>query len=295
MQHVPVLLNEVLQYLELEKGDFVIDGTVDGGGHARAILEKIGSDGRLLGIDWDPELLKACRARLGDPRNAVLKQGNYADLPAILKEAGLPKADALLLDLGFSSEQLRGRGFSFGNDEPLTMTYDPGASPMSELLKEIDEAELAEVITSLGEERYAKRIARAIYSEERRRPIETTKELAEIIQAAVPGRYDGDRLNPATRTFQALRIYANDELGNLRRILGELPLILAPGARVAIISFHSLEDRIVKNVFRDMAKEDKAEILTRKPVEASEQEVAANPRARSAKLRAAKLATAAYL
>ncbi len=289
--HEPVLLNEVVDALNLHPDAFVIDGTVDGGGHAEKILERISPQGKLLGLDLDPELLSDCRERLRKFPNVILRQGNYANLPEVLAAEKLPKADALLLDLGFSSGQLdgSGRGFAFNADEPLTMTYSPEAEPAFQVLARMREKEIAEMIKELGEERYAIKIARAIYSRERRAIIRTTGELAETIRSAAPGNYEHGRLNPATRTFQALRIYVNDELGNLRRLLGNLPAILAPGGRAAIISFHSLEDRIVKHSFRDMAKAGILRVLTKKPVEAGEEETAFNPRARSAKLRAAQL------
>jgi 16S rRNA (cytosine1402-N4)-methyltransferase len=287
--HQSVLLNETLDALDLAPGAFIVDGTVDGGGHSAAILEKIGKDGRLLGIDWDPALLEECRARIGHDPRITLRHGNYADTPTFLKEEGLPKANAFLLDLGFSSEQLQGsgKGLSFQKDEPLAMTYDPGATPAYEILHQLSEEEIVEMIRELGEERYAARIGKAIYSRERKQPIMTTGELETVIKEAVPGSYEHGRLNPATRTFQALRIYANDELGNLRKALKNLPEVVESGGRVAMISFHSLEDRIVKHVFREMEKEGILKILTKKPIEATDEEILKNPRARSAKLRVA--------
>lgn len=289
--HQPVLLHEVIEGLALGEGSFVIDGTVDGGGHAAALLQKIGESGKLLGIDWDPDLLAKCRERLRSHANVILRHGNYADLPGIIRDEQLPLADGLLIDLGFSSEQLEGskKGLAFTADEPLTMTYSPDEAPAYQILAELSEPEIKEMIQELGEERYAARIARAIYSRERRELIRTTRELAEVIRAAVPGNYEHGRLNPATRTFQALRIYVNDELGNLRKVLGELPEIVRPGGSVAIISFHSLEDRIVKHEFRRLAQDNILEILTKRPIEASDEEISKNPRARSAKLRLARI------
>jgi 16S rRNA (cytosine1402-N4)-methyltransferase len=286
--HVSVLLQEVIAALDLRPGMFVVDGTVDGGGHAEAILERIGGTGAFLGLDWDPELLAACEARIGGHPNVILRHANYATLKEVLEEESLPKADALLLDLGFSSEQLvREKGLSFSENQPLTMTYSPDETPMYALLQQMSEDELEEVIRELGEERYARKIAEAIYSRERRTPIVTTKELAEIIAAAVPGSYERGRLNPATRTFQALRIYANDELGNLRKAIADLKETVKPGGGVAIISFHSLEDRIVKHEFKKLEEEGVLEIVTKKPIEATEYEISNNSRARSAKLRVA--------
>jgi 16S rRNA (cytosine1402-N4)-methyltransferase len=291
MPHVPVLLNEVIELLDLRPGMFVIDGTVDGGGHAAAILERIGPEGRLLGLDQDEDLLEECRERLAEFPNAILRQGNYADLPQILEEEGLPRAHALLLDLGFSSEQLAGgKGFSFTTDEPLLLTYSKDSTPAHEILRTMREKEIADMLFKFGEERQAKRIAKAIYSRQRgEEPIRTSRDLAETVAGAVPQSYERGRIHPATRTFQALRIYVNDELGNLERAMEGLDRILQTGGRVAVISFHSLEDRIVKNAFRDLAGAGTLEILTKKPVEASEGEKKANPRSRSAKLRAAEL------
>ncbi|MDE2019477.1 MAG: 16S rRNA (cytosine(1402)-N(4))-methyltransferase RsmH [Patescibacteria group bacterium] len=297
--HVPVLLNEVLEYLDPQPGDFIIDGTIDGGGHAGAILERIGPAGMFLGLDWDPELLKSCEERLaGEGKIGVrrsskvfLVQGNYAELPAILKEKKMPLADGLLLDLGFSSEQLAssGRGFSFLKDEPLLMIYDDSRMPVREILKKLSERELAQILRDYGGERLAGRIAKAIIGQERRKLIATSGELAETVRAAVPKNYERGRIDPATRTFQALRIFANGELENLSRILGCLEAVVRPGGRVAIISFHSLEDRIVKQAFQKMKKEAIAGILTKKPVIATAEEMKKNPRSRSAKLRAIKM------
>lgn len=271
--HTPVLLNEVIQALDPKPGEFFIDGTFGAGGHSRAIQEKISppaGGGKLLSIDWE---------KTGD---------NYADLARILKERNLGKADGLLLDLGFSSEQLGGgKGFSFQINEPLFMVYDLNQTPVRTLLKELREDELAEIIRDFGGEKMAGRIARVIKEVIHRKGIETTFDLAEAVKSAVPGNYEHGRIHPATRTFQALRIYANNELGNLEKILKDLLKILKPGGRVAIISFHSLEDRLVKNYFRDYAKEGKLKIITKKPIEATEEEARSNPRSRSAKLRAA--------
>ncbi|MBI2623630.1 MAG: 16S rRNA (cytosine(1402)-N(4))-methyltransferase RsmH [Candidatus Liptonbacteria bacterium] len=292
MNHIPVLLEEVLHYLALAPGKFVIDGTVDGGGHARAIFERIKPNGRLLGIDWDERLIQNSTFHIPNSSSVQLVHGNYAELPAILAERKLPRADGLLLDLGFSSEQLESkRGFSFEKNQPLTMTYDGAATPVSKLLRELSEEELVKILREYGEERYAPRIAKAIKERLKKHPIGTTGELAQIVPDAVPKGYERGRIHPATRTFQALRIYANDELGNVKLVLAGLPEILASGGRAVILTFHSLEDRIVKHAFRDMAQKGILEIVTKKPVTASAGEIAANPRSRSAKLRAAVMRT----
>ncbi len=300
--HVPVLLHEVITFLDPHPGDFIIDGTVDGGGHAREILGRITEQGTLLGLDWDEALLAACRDRLKGFGNAILVHANYADLPAVIaaNASRLPaaQADGLLVDLGFSSEQLEasGRGFSFGpkgneasKDEPLLMTYSDDRTPVATLLRELSETELADIIYEFGGERYSRRIAKAIKERGRKAPIATSGELADTVRAAVPRSYEHGRIDPATRTFQALRIYANGELDNLKTLLERLPDIVKPGGRVAIITFHSLEDRIVKNAFRELAKREGADLLTKKPVPATREEIAANPRSRSAKLRVIRL------
>lgn len=295
-QHVPVLLNETITFLDPHPGDFIIDGTVDGGGHAREILGRITAKGTLLGIDWDEALLAECKARIGGNKNVVLVHGNYADLPEILEQVSeehgdrLSKVDGLLVDLGFSSEQLAnsGRGFSFEEsaaNEPLLMTYDDSRRPVCAILREESEAELANIIFQFGGERLSRRIAKAIKEQGRRKPIMTSGELVQVVRSAVPHGYEHGRINPATRTFQALRIYANGELENLETLLENLPTVMKPGGRAAIITFHSLEDRIVKHAFQAFAKEKKATILTKKPINPTPEEIMRNPRSRSAKLR----------
>lgn len=293
--HVPVLLQEVLEILDPRPGDFIIDGTVDGGGHAAAILARIGPAGKFLGLDLDETMLADCRARVAPRKGVTLLTGNYADLPDILARGKFGKANGLLLDLGFSSEQLQrsGRGFSFSEvsrDEPLLMTYDDSRPSARELLKAISERELADMLMDLGGERYARRIAQAIVERRRRKGgIMTSGDLADTVRAAVPKGYERGRIDPATRTFQALRIKANGELENLQKVLGSLENILTSGGRVAVVSFHSLEDRIVKQSFREMARGSTLELITKKPIVPSREEIAANPRSRSAKLRAGRL------
>jgi len=300
--HVPVLLNEVITFLDPKPGDFIIDGTVDGGGHAAAIVDAVGADGKLLGLDWDERLLERTRARFADHKNVILLHGNYAELPTILSENDLGKADGLLIDLGFSSEQLEvsGRGFSFGEaakNEPLLMTYDDSRTPVWRILREESEASLADIIYEFGGERMSRRIAKAIKERGRKEAIMTAGALADIVREALTGGHDGahrgayehGRIDPATRTFQALRIYANGELENLKMLLENLGDIVKSGGRVAIISFHSTEDGIVKQSFQKLAKEGVAEIITKKPVEATWKEVKENPRSRSAKIRAVRI------
>ncbi len=293
--HTPVLLHEVLTLLDPHPGDFIVDGTVDGGGHAAAIIDSVGPTGRLFGLDWDERLLARCRARFAGRKNVALAHGNYAALPAILKtEFGGEKADGLLVDLGFSSEQLEasGRGFSFGEasrGEPLLMTYDDAMRPVWRILREEKEETLADIIFRFGGERMSRKIAKAIKDRGRRAPIMTAGDLADTVRGALPGRYERGRIDPATRTFQGLRIYANGEIENLETLLANLGAIVKPGGRAAIITFHSIEDGIVKRAFRTMANEGRAELLTKKPVEASREEITGNPRSRSAKVRAVKI------
>ncbi|MDP3947130.1 MAG: 16S rRNA (cytosine(1402)-N(4))-methyltransferase RsmH [bacterium] len=286
--HTPVLLKEVRTALEPMAGDLVIDGTGGSGGHAEALLEYIGRQGKLLILDWDPDAAKKLAEKFArDPRVTVVA-ANFASLREILGEVGWSAAHKLLLDLGFSSEQIEGsgRGFSFRRNEPLVMTYSPDATPVKTLLKELSEEDLAVVIREYGEERYAKRIAHAIRERMRKKPIETSGELADVIRGAVPPSYRRGRIDPATRTFQALRIFANSELENVRRVLSDLDGILFPGGRAAVIAFHSLEDRIVKEEFRRLYREKGWHLLAKKPITASREEISKNPRARSAKLRA---------
>jgi len=290
--HLPVLLNEVIEILNPKKGEFFIDGTVDGGGHAVVILEKIMPEGKFLGLDWDKEMIKIFKKKLISyhfPKNKViLVNENFKNIPMILKNKKLGKADGLLLDLGFSSEQLEnsGRGFSFKKDEPLLMTYSDSQRPARDWLKILKEFELARIIYQFGEERYSRRIAHAIKNN---LPIETSKKLAELVRSVLPKNYEHGRIHPATRTFQALRIFVNQEIENIQQVLLEIGNILKPSGRLAVVTFHSIEDRLVKNIFRDLAKKGKVEILTKKPVQPSQNEVYSNPRSRSAKLRALKV------
>ncbi len=297
--HIPVLLQEVVDGLDPKPGAFFIDGTIGNAGHARALIKRLEPGGSLLGIDRDAAAvnnLQVFAKGFPEMRKVLIRQANYSDLPALLEALHLPGADGLLLDLGVSSDQLDGeasgfanRGFSFRRDEPLDMRFDSSAVPVSRLLVQLSEADLSAIITEYGEERYAKRIAVAIKAAGKRTPIATTKELADVVTGAVPAGYEHGRIHPATRTFQALRIYANQELSHLERLLEALPQIIRAGGRVAIISFHSLEDRIVKNYFRNYGRQGKAEVITPKPITASAQEMQENPRSRSAKLRILKI------
>ncbi len=289
--HKPVLLKEAIEILNPQEGEFFIDGTIGSGGHSEAILKKIGPNGKLLGIDWDRKAIENCKLKIGNLLNVILVHGNYADLPEILKKEKLGKADGLIVDLGFSSEQLSppvggGKGFSFMKDEPLIMRYTDEGLTAAEVVNGFNEKDLADIFWKYGEERFSRQIAKKIVEERKKERILTTFELVEIIRKATPKFYERGRLHPATRVFQALRIYVNRELGNLETLLKKIPEILKIKGRVAIISFHSLEDRLVKNYFKQMAKEGYAEILTKKPVIPTKEEIQNNPRSRSAKMRA---------
>jgi 16S rRNA (cytosine1402-N4)-methyltransferase len=282
--HRPVLLDEVVSWLAPRDGSVIVDGTVGAGGHAAALASRVGPGGRVIGLDRDPEMLAlAERATVGLP--VTLVHAPYSDLVVVFEDLGVAGADGLLLDLGLSSDQLAwtGRGFSFAADGPLDMRYDPeGDATAADLVNTLGEEELARLFFEYGEERYSRRVARRIVEARRVEPIATTGRLAELVRRSIPGKWGP--IDPATRVFQALRIAVNDELDHLEAILEELPDLLNPGGRAAIISFHSLEDRRVKVAFRD---DPRLTVLTRKPVVASAEEVAVNPRARSAKLRVA--------
>jgi 16S rRNA (cytosine1402-N4)-methyltransferase len=295
--HVPVLLKEAIDFLNVRRGGTYIDATVGLGGHSYEIAKRLGAPGHLIGLDKDPGALERAREKLVVSRSSSvvgqtdwpmveLRHGSFADLANDQRPTTI---DGLLADLGVSSLQLSDatRGFSFQADGPLDMRMDPRSERTAEqVVNHLDERELADVIYEFGEERRSRRIARAIV---RSRPIRSTAHLAEVISAAArPMNQAERRIHPATRTFQALRIFVNRELDDLRALLEAAPRILKPGGRVVVISFHSLEDRIVKDAFREGANKDKYfRVLTKKPVTASLEEQDRNPRARSAKLRAA--------
>jgi 16S rRNA (cytosine1402-N4)-methyltransferase len=295
-QHVPVLLEEVLGYLNVRPGGVICDATLGLAGHSTAIAKRLGGKGRLIGFDRDPEAmavakvrLEELRAELGDAMPEVVFEPRAFSEASSVIEAG--SLDGLLADFGVSSLQLdeAHRGFSFRTDGPLDMRMDTRTGETAEqVVNQEDENELADLIYEFGEERRSRRIARAIV---RARPITTTAELARIVSAAARTMKDvamkGDKIHPATRTFQALRIRVNNELGEIQSLLRGAGSLLKPGGRLVLISFHSLEDRLVKDAFREAARNKEFEVLTKKPVVAGEQEQMRNPRSRSAKLRAA--------
>jgi 16S rRNA (cytosine1402-N4)-methyltransferase len=286
-EHVPVLLEEVLAGLAIQPGMTVADGTLGGGGHTAALLEAVGPQGRLFAVDRDIEAVERARRRFADQSHCLPLHGNYCDLPQLLGEQGILQLDAILLDLGLSSDQLASgeRGFSFDADGELDLRFDvTQGDPAWRLLARLPEKELADLIYQFGEERFSRRIARQIVAARRTAPIQTARQLRELLERCVP-RAPRMRIHPATRTFQALRIAVNDELGSLRLALDQFPRILVPGGRLAVISFHSLEDRLVKYAFRDSSD---YEILTKKPIRPKEAEIQRNPRSRSARLRIAR-------
>ena len=306
--HVPVLLKEAIDFLNVRRGGTYIDCTVGLGGHSYEIAKRLGAPGHLIGLDKDPEALEVARERLkgvvcrwslavGQKPKADAQAAQGGDWPAVdlihgsfaeLADDRRLTADGILADLGVSSLQLSNaaRGFSFQAEGPLDMRMDPRSERTAEqVVNHLDERELADVIYEFGEERRSRRIARAIV---RSRPIRSTAHLADVISAAArPMNSEQRRIHPATRTFQALRIFVNRELDDLKALLQAAPRILKPGGRVVVISFHSLEDRIVKDAFREAAKQGSMRVLTKKPLTATEEESDRNPRARSAKLRAA--------
>jgi 16S rRNA (cytosine1402-N4)-methyltransferase len=293
--HVPVLLQPAIEFLAVRRGGTYIDATLGWGGHSSEIARRLGREGRLIGFDKDPAALQQARQRLANPPAEIasdwpqieLVHASFAD---VAEHVAAASTDGLLADLGMSSMQLQdaARGFSFQAEGPLDMRMDPQSDLTAEqVVNRFDERELADAIYEFGEERRSRRIARAIV---RARPIHTTRQLAEVISAAArPMNQNERRIHPATRTFQALRILVNRELEDLQALLsaGAAPRVLRPGGRLAIISFHSLEDRIVKDALRNGAADGLYRVLTKKPVTADEEETKRNPRSRSAKLRAA--------
>lgn len=320
--HIPVLLEEVLKYLDPRPNQNFIDATIGGGGHTISILEHIAPNGQVLGIDWDEQTfevlsvkLKAQSAKLWG--RIILEQRNFADLEKIVEKHNFHPIHGILFDLGMSSWQLgkSGKGFSFLRDEPLNMNYESGIMNQrltaGKIVNSWPEREIEKILSEYGEERFAGKIAEQIIQERKNRPIKTTFQLVEVIKKSVPGWYKRGRIHSATRTFQALRIAVNDELNNIKKALPQAFEMLEPGGRIVVISFHSLEDRIVKNFFKTRIDTDTdrhirtksagaslfydknygrnaaLKILTKKPITPTNEEIKNNPRSRSAKLRAA--------
>ena len=285
--HRPVLLHEVLAHLDPKPGETWVDCTLGGGGHSAAISEKLLPGGRLIALDQDATMIELARPRLAN-LPVTIENANFDQLKDVLENLGIAAVDGVLADLGFSSDQMddAARGLSFQHDGPLDMRLDAeSGSTAADLVNSMAEMALADLIFEYGEERHSRKIARKIVERRKTKPFETTADLANVVKHSVPWGPDTRRIHPATRTFQALRIAVNDELGALERLLAVLPKLVRPGGRVGIISFHSLEDRRVKQCFRDRPE---WEPITKKPVEATDAEAASNPRARSAKLRVAR-------
>lgn len=286
--HTSVLPTEVMSFLAIEPGMTVVDGTLGGGGHTRLLVEAVGPAGRVIALDRDPAAIeRGSREFAGKP--VRFAQANFCDIPEVLDALSIEKVERVLLDIGLSSDQLADdtRGFSFDSDGPLDLRFDPTeGEPAWRMINRLRPETLADIIYEFGEERFSRRIARRIADIREREPIKTSRDLARVVVAAVPRQKPPQRIHPATRTFQALRIAVNQELKSLRIALERIPTRLAADGRLVVISFHSLEDRLVKEAFRNRQV---WENLTRSPVEASDDERARNPRSRSAKLRAARV------
>lgn len=284
-RHVSVMPAEVLRYLDPQPGHVVVDATVGAGGHAALIAARLGPGGRLIGLDQDADMLELARPRLAG-RPVQLVHASFERLPRVLADLGVGPVDGVVADLGVCSDQLDDpeRGLSFARPGPLDMRMNTREGETAhDLIHRLSERELADVIYRYGEERHSRRVARRLVEARRKGAIDTTEQLAELVRKCVPrGR---SAIDPATRTFQALRIAVNDELRALERLLEALPRVVRPGGVAVLISFHSLEDRRVKQAFR---QREVWEALTRKPATAGDEEAASNPRARSAKLRAAR-------
>ena len=284
--HVPVMLQEVIQALDPLPGQTIVDGTLGGGGHTRALSERVGPGGMIIALDRDPAAHAAAERNLAG-RSIQLVSANFSELPEVLTQLEIPSVDGIVLDLGLSSDQLGDseRGFSFDSSGPLDLRFNTEAGePAWRLIERLDAEDLANLIFQYGEERHSRRIARNVVAQQASDPVRTARQLAEIVRRSVPRSAESRRIDPATRTFQALRIAVNDELGSLTTALGNMPACLRIAGRVAVISFHSLEDRLVKTAFRD---DPRYGVLTKRPLRPSESEVQLNPRARSAKLRVA--------
>lgn len=291
LRHIPALLNETIRVLNLKRGSFFIDGTFGGGGHSKEIGKHLSPNGVLLGIDRDPEMVSKAQELekyFNDLKvNLISECRTYSEIGEILEKRKLPKAQGILLDLGFSSFHIedKKRGFSFQLNGPLDMRYDPRSGvSAAEVINSFGEDALADIFWKYGEERMSRRIANQIVVSRKKERLFTTERLARIVSQAKGGRREKS-LNPATKTFQALRIYVNDELSHLEKFLIDFPDWVSSGGIVAVISFHGLEDGLVKKHFRSLAKEKRVKLISKKPIMPEEAEVLENPRARSAKLR----------
>lgn len=287
--HIPVMVREVIYYLGCDSGKIYVDGTIGGGGHSLEILKNTVPDGQVIGIDWDPEAVELATNRLRDFKDRIhIFKDNFINLDTILRELHIQAVDGILLDLGLSSYQLEsGRGFSFMRDEPLDMRMSQAGITANDLINTLPSKELEIILRQYGEERWSHRIAKHIEKERSLKPITTTKELSDIVKRARSFKHHPKRIHPATKTFQAIRIAVNNELLNLETFIGKGITLLKKGGRICIISYHSLEDRIVKRAYRIGKDHERLRIISSKPITPSSQEIDLNPRARSAKLRVA--------
>lgn len=290
--HISVLKEEVIKFLAPRPNENFIDATVDGGGHAMEILKKNAPKGKVLGIDWDKEIIRKLRLKIEKSdfkERLILVNDNFKNLKRIVEKNNFKEISGILFDLGFSSWHIEKskKGFSFQKDEILDMRYGKSDIRAVDILNKWQEKDIERILREYGQEFFSRKIARAIVENRKKKPIIKTGELVEIIEKVVPKRKK-QKIHPATKTFQALRIAVNQELENLKEALPQAIEVLKPGGRLVLISFHSLEDKIVKKFFRQKEKEGEAEILTKKPITPTEKEIKENPRSRSAKLRAIK-------
>lgn len=288
--HTPVLLKEILEIFDPKPGQTYIDATVNGGGHARAIAQRIGEKGRILGIDWDCELIGRIKRQKSGIKNIEFICGNYRDIKKIATENNFEKPAGILFDLGFSSYQIEssGRGFSFRRDEPLDMRYDISENrpTAEEIVNHWSRERIEKILREYSEERFSRKIAWRIESERKIKKISSSAELARIIEWSIPRKFWPRAIHPATRTFQALRIAVNSEFENIEMGLAAAAKLLAVKGTLVVISFHSLEDKLVKKIFKESSGSADYQIITPKPVKSSPAEIQQNPRARSALLRA---------
>ncbi len=292
MIHKTVLLHESIDGLDIKNGDIFVDGTLGGGGHSEEVCKRFGDSVVMIGIDLDPEAIERASARIA-PLHPNIKylQGSFRNIDTLLSSIGIEKVDKILLDIGLSSNQFEdsGRGFSFQKDEPLIMSFKKDLTPDDLTAREIvntwDLENIESILSGYGEEQFSWKIAKAIVGRREEKPIETTTDLVNIIKIATPKWYHHKRIHPATKTFQALRITVNDEIESLKDGIIRGFDVLKSGGRLAVISFHSIEDRVVKNFYKEKVEQGVGKILTKKPIIPTEEEIKENIRSRSAKLR----------
>lgn len=296
--HKPVLLKEVIEIFDPQPGQTYIDATVGEGGHAKEVLKRITPRGVFMGLDWDPNVLVKVKSELSsyaEKNRIILQTANYTNLGELAEKNNLGKVDGILFDLGFGTHtlELSGRGFSFLKDEPLDMRYSPetGSVTAADVLNKFSEQELEKIFRECGEERFSRRIAKDVILARSKQKFETTSQLVRVIGKSIPTRFPKQKIHLATRVFQALRIFVNQELNNLKIALPQTTKILKPGGKIMVISFHSLEERIIKNFFKENKREGILEIITSKPTRPTAEEIGVNPGARSARLRAARFLT----